>query len=60
MYAAFRLAKMLHRVDGTNYGMALALAIYHVTWDYENWTDEDHVWFWEKLKIDEAKPEFLE
>jgi hypothetical protein len=56
MYAAIRLARMLHRVDGTHYGMALCLAIHHITWNYDNWTKEDDEWFWHNLKADEASP----
>ena len=53
MYAALRLAKMLVRVDGTEYAMALAISIHHVTWNYENWTKEDDNWFWVHLRADE-------
>ncbi len=55
MYAALRLAKMLHKVDDISYAMALALSIYHVTWDYDNWTDEDDRWFWTELEKDEKE-----
>lgn len=52
MYAAIRLAHMLIK-DGTEKGMAYAIAIYHVTWNYDNWTKEDDDWFWKNLKADE-------
>lgn len=55
MYAAMRLARMLMKADGTSYGMAHAIAIYHITWDYDNWTKEDDEWFWENLATDEKE-----
>ena len=52
MYAAIRLAHMLIK-DGTEKGMAYAIAIHHITWNYDNWTKDDDKWFWENLKADE-------
>ena len=52
MYAAIRLAHVFVK-DGMEKGMAYAIAIYHVTWNYDNWTKEDDDWFWEHLKADE-------
>ncbi len=52
MYAAISLARMFMKADGTSYGMAHAIAIYQVTWNYENWTKEDDEWFWEHLEAD--------
>ena len=52
MYAALRLSHMLIK-DGMEKGMAYALAIHQVTWNYDNWTKEDDDWFWENLKADE-------
>jgi len=53
MYAAIRLAHMLTKADEISYGMALCLAIHHVTRNYDNWTKADDLWFWQNLKADE-------
>lgn len=51
MYTAISLAQMWAR-GGMHYGMALSVAIYKITWDYDNWTKEDDNWFWKNLKAD--------
>ncbi len=51
MYAAISLGHMLIK-DGMGQGMAYAVAIHQVTWDYENWTKEDDKWFWQHLEAD--------
>lgn len=56
MYAAIRLAHMFIK-DGMKKGVAYAVAIHQVTWDYDNWTKEDDEWFWKHLKADEQSLE---
>ncbi len=51
-YTAFRLRNMLIK-DGMGVGMAWAIAIHQVTWDYDNWSKEDDKWFWKHLEADE-------
>jgi translation initiation factor 2 alpha subunit (eIF-2alpha) len=53
--AAIRLMRILIKKDGTSWGMAFALAWYHVLWNYHNWTDADYTWFVDNVTNDELQ-----
>lgn len=54
-YVALRLQRLFMKSDGLSWGMAFALAYYHVLWDYDNWTKDDHAWLWKNLREDEKE-----